>query len=64
MEKGAGDRPALREIREDFGIKTTAIVSVLDLIEVLGTEEGAEYLAHDATLPARMRVYRETYGAE
>ena len=35
MEKGAGDRPALREIREDFGLKTTAIVSVLDLIEFL-----------------------------
>jgi orotate phosphoribosyltransferase len=64
MEKGAGDRPALREIREDFGLKTTAIVSVLDLMEFLGTEEGAEYLARDATLPARMRAYRETYGAE
>src|SRR5690606_20890684 len=24
MEKGAGERPALREIREDFGLATTA----------------------------------------
>jgi orotate phosphoribosyltransferase len=64
MEKGAGDRPALREIREDFGLKTTAIVSVLDLIEFLGTDEGGEYLARDASLVARMRAYRETYGAE
>lgn len=63
MEKGAGDRPALREIREDFGLKTTAIVSVLDLIAFLETPEGAEYLARDASLLERMRAYRETYGA-
>jgi orotate phosphoribosyltransferase len=63
MEKGAGDRPALREIREDYGLKTTAIVSVLDLIGFLETEEGADYLARDASLPARMRDYREKYGA-
>jgi orotate phosphoribosyltransferase len=63
MEKGAGDRPALREIREDFGLKTTAIVSVLDLIEYLETPEGSEYLARDAALLDRMRAYRETYGA-
>lgn len=64
MEKGAGDRPALREIREDFGLKTTAIVSVLDLIAFLGTAEGSESLARDAALLDRMRAYRETYGAE
>ncbi len=64
MEKGAGDRPALREIREDFGLKTTAIVSVLDLIAFLGTDEGASYLAHDASLLERMRAYRSEYGAE
>jgi orotate phosphoribosyltransferase len=62
MEKGAGDRPALREIREDYGLKTAAIVSVLDLIAFLETE-GAEYVAQDATLLGRMRAYRETYGA-
>ena len=64
MEKGAGGRPALREIREDYGLKTTAIVSVLDLMAYLETPEGAEYLARDASLLERMRAYRETYGAE
>ena len=63
MEKGAGDRPALREIREDYGLKTAAIVSVLDLIAFLESE-GAEYVAKDASLLGRMREYRETYGAE
>jgi orotate phosphoribosyltransferase len=64
MEKGAGDRPALREIREDYGLTTTAIVSVLDLIAFLETPEGSEYVAKDASLVARMRDYREKYGAE
>jgi orotate phosphoribosyltransferase len=64
MEKGAGDRPALREIREDFGLKTTAIVSVLDLIAYLRTPEGAAYLAEDASLLDRMLEYRAKYGAE
>jgi orotate phosphoribosyltransferase len=63
MEKGAGERPALREIREDFGLKTTAIVSVLDLIAYLETPEGADYVSRDASLLDRMRAYRETYGA-
>ncbi len=63
MEKGAGERPALREIREDFGLKTTAIVSVLDLIAFLETPEGGEYLARDASLLERMRAYRAEYGA-
>jgi orotate phosphoribosyltransferase len=64
MEKGAGDRPALREIREDFGLKATAIVSVLDLIAFLETDEGAAYTGRDASLLSRMRAYREQYGAE
>jgi orotate phosphoribosyltransferase len=63
MEKGEGDRPALREIREDFGLRTTAIVSFADLIGFLETGEGAEYSTRDASLLARMRDYREKYGA-
>jgi len=63
MEKGAGERPALREIREEYGLKTTAIVSVLDLIAYLDTAEGSAYLAQDASLLDRMRAYRAQYGA-
>ncbi len=63
LEKGAGERPALREIREDFGLKTAAIVSVLDLISYLQTPEGAVYLESDASLLDRMHEYRATYGA-
>lgn len=64
MEKGAGDRPALREIREDLGIETTAIVSVLDLIAYLETAGGEGYLERDASLLDRMRDYLEKHGAE
>ena len=63
MEKGSGDKPALREIREEFGIATTAIASFIDLIAFLETEEGSEYLQRDASLLSRMRAYREQYGA-
>ena len=63
MEKGSGERSALREIREEFGIKTTAIASFADLIEFLETEEGSGYLQRDKTLLSRMKEYREKYGA-
>ena len=63
MEKGSGDKPALREIREEFGIATTAIASFTDLIAFLETEEGSEYLQRDASLLSRMRAYREQYRA-
>jgi orotate phosphoribosyltransferase len=64
MEKGSGERSALREIREEHGIRTTAIVTFKDLVAFLETEEGDTYLLSDATLLSRMRGYRELYGAE
>ena len=63
MEKGSGERSALQEIHEEFGISTTAIASFADLTAFLETEEGGEYLRRDAGLLSRMRGYREQYGA-
>ena len=63
MEKGSGECSALQEIREEFGIATTAIASFTDLIAFLETEEGGEYLSRDVGLLSRMRGYREQYGA-
>ena len=63
MEKGSSERSALREIREEFGIATTAIASFTDLIAFLETEEGGEYLQRDGGLLSRMHGYREQYGA-
>lgn len=57
MEKGKGDKSAVQEVFEDFGIRVFPIVTVLDIIECIedGTIEGKEYLQ-------KMIQYRETYG--
>lgn len=62
MERGAGDRPALQEIREDYGLKTAAIVSLLDILAYLESGKGARFLDVDTTLLERMKLYRKTYG--
>lgn len=64
MEKGTGELSALREIREENGIKTTAIVSFQNLVSFLETGEGSGYLSGDATLMSRMQEYHTRYGAE
>ncbi len=64
MEKGSGNRPALREIREDYGLKTVAIVSFLDILAYLESPAGSGYLKGDATLVERMKAYYKEYGAE
>lgn len=57
MEKGKGDKSAVAEVYDEFGIKVYPIVTVLDIIECIkdGTIQGAEYLD-------KMMEYRETYG--
>jgi len=62
MERGAGDRSALQEIEEDFGLKTTAIVTLLDIFAYLESGKGARFLNVDSTLLDRMKLYRKTYG--
>ena len=62
MEKGTGSRSALQEIREEFGLKTTAIVTFVDLVAFLEGEEGKIYLQKDQGLLARMFEYRKQYG--
>ncbi len=64
MEKGSGNRPALREILEDYGLKTVANVSFLDILAYLESPAGAGYLKGDATLVERMKAYYKEYGAE
>ncbi len=63
MERGRGTRSALAEIREEFGIATTAIAAFSDLLAFLQSSEGAAYAEADPRLVARMRAYHERYGA-
>jgi orotate phosphoribosyltransferase len=57
MEKGKGEKSAVQEVYDEFGIKVYPIVTVCDIIEAIedGTIDGAQYL--DA-----MKEYRKTYG--
>lgn len=57
MEKGKGEKSAVQEVYEEFGIKVYPIVTVEDIIECIkdGTIEGKEYLD-------KMIEYRKTYG--
>lgn len=59
MEKGTGDKSAVQEVYENFGIKVYPIVTVVDIIECIkdGTIEGKEYLD-------KMIEYRNIYGVE
>lgn len=64
MEKGKGTKSALEEIRELYGFKTAAIVSMADVTEYLYNKpyNGKVYI--DDTLKAAIDAYYEQYGAE
>ena len=57
MERGKGDKSAVSEVYDEFGIKVYPIVTVLDVIECIkdGVIDGMEYLD-------KMIEYRKTYG--
>ena len=57
MEKGKGEKSAVQEVYDEFGIKVFPIVTVEDIIECIkdGTIEGKEYID-------KMLEYRKTYG--
>jgi orotate phosphoribosyltransferase len=63
MERGTGSLPALREIEREYGLKTTAIVTLLDILAYLEGDRGARILGGDPSLLARMKAYFQEYGA-
>jgi len=57
MERGKGEKSAVQEVYEEFGIKTYPLVTIHDIIEAIqdGTIPFSEYLE-------KMLAYREQYG--
>ena len=56
QERGQGEKSAIQEVEENFGIQVVNIIGMTDLMEYLeGQPEMAEHLA-------RMRAYRAEYG--
>ena len=62
MEKGTGDKSAIQEVKEQYGIDAYPIVTVREIISYLHGREidGKVYI--DDEMKARMEAYLEKYG--
>lgn len=64
MERGQGEKSALREIQEKYGLKTTAIVTMAEVIEHLYNREYNGRVVIDDKLKAAIDDYYALYGAK
>ena len=64
MEKGKGDKCALDEIQELYRFKTSAIVSMADVVEHLYNKECQGKIVIDDKIKADIDAYYEQYGAK
>lgn len=64
MERGQGTKSALSEIEETYGLKTTAIVTMAEVVEHLYNKEYKGKVIIDDTIKAAIDKYYEQYGAE
>lgn len=63
MERGKGEKSALAQIREEFGFKTTAIVTMAEVREYLLNREINGKVLIDDEMNARIDAYYAEYGA-
>lgn len=64
MERGQGEKSALSEIREKFGFKTCAIVTMAEAIEYLYNKEINGKVLIDDEIKGRIDEYYKQYGAK
>ncbi len=64
MERGQGKKSALTEIEENYGIKTTAIVTMAEVVEHLYNKPYKGTIIIDDTLKAAIDAYYEQYGVK
>lgn len=64
MERGKGEKSALTELREKFGFKTCAIVTMAEVIEHLYNREVNGKVLIDDEMKARINKYYEEYGVK
>lgn len=64
MERGKGEKSALNEIKEKFGFKTCAIVTMEEVIEYLYNREISGKVIIDDEIMRRINNYYEQYGAK
>lgn len=63
MECGQGKKSALNEISENYGFKTTAIVTMAEIVEHLYNREYKGKVYIDDVVKAAIDAYYEQYGA-
>ena len=64
MERGQGTQSALEEIRENYGLETTAIVTMQEVVEHLYNKPYNGKVIIDDTLKAAIDAYYEKYGVQ
>ena len=64
MERGQGEKSALKEIEEKYGLKTTAIVTMAEVIEHLYNKEYKGKVIIDDRLKESIDAYYKQYGAK
>ena len=63
-ERGKGEKSALTEIQEKYGFRTTAIVTMKEVVEHLYNKEYKGKVIIDDTLKAAIDAYYEQYGVK
>lgn len=64
MERGQGEKSALTEISEKYGMKTTAIVTMEEVVEHLYNKPYKGKVIIDAKLKAAIDAYYDQYGVK
>ena len=64
MEKGKTEKSALSEIKENYGMETTAIVTMAEVIEHLYNKEIGGRIVIDDDMKAKIDAYYEIYGVK
>ena len=64
MDRGQGTKSALSEIEENYGLKTTAIVTMAEVVEHLYNREYKGKVIIDDKLKAAIDKYYEQYGVK
>ncbi len=64
MERGQGEKSALAEIEEKYGLKTTAIVTMAEVVEHLYNREYKGKVIIDDKLKAAIDAYYGQYGVK
>lgn len=64
MERGQGSKSALQEIQERYGLKTTAIVTMAEVVEHLHNRRCKGNIMIDDTVKAAIEAYYDQYGVK